>query len=188
MSEGRSVAVAGSPVAPCCLPAATPGWGRAGPTEAEQSTVNSQGSCFLSSCHFTASVGRAVGQSPRPLSSPSTGTESHRPFLGQGGASSCLPLFCCCFSASIESAPSVPLPQVPNAGQRTELSGTLKPSVLSPGAHCRLARWSFFICLASHPHSSVTGFRILWVCFLFFLRLPQSLFLSPKSATLSSSC
>lgn len=83
--------------------------------------MNSQGSCFLSSCHLTASVGRAVGQSPRPLSSLSTGTENHRPFLGQGGASSCRPLFCCCFSASIESAPSVPLPQVPNAGRRTEL-------------------------------------------------------------------
>lgn len=98
-----------------------PGWGRAGATEAAQSTVNSQGSCFLSSCHLTASVGRAVGQSPRPLSSPSTGTENHRPFLCQGGASSCRPLFCCCFSASIESAPSVPLPQVPNAGRHTEL-------------------------------------------------------------------
>lgn len=173
---------------PAAFPAATLGWGRAGATGSRAEHREFSGlllSVLLSPHCFCWESSGSKSQTPLL---PPPGTRITEPSSAKGECPSCLPLYCCCFSASIESAPSVPLPQVPNAGQRTELSGSLKPLVPSPGAHCCLAQWSFFICLAPHPHSSVTGFRILWVCFPFFLRLPQSLFLSPKSATLSSSC
>lgn len=107
----------------------------------------------------------------------------------RGECPSCVPPFLCCFSTSIESVPSVPLPQVPNAGHRTALSGSStrrsepwSPLLLFPVVLLHLPSF------APRAHSSVTGFRILWVCSPFSLWSLQSLFLSPKSATLSSSC
>lgn len=77
--KGRRVAIAGPPVGPLPPPQQPlQGGVERGPLEATQSTVNSQGSCFLSCCHFTVSVGRAVGQSPRPLFVPSVGNENRR--------------------------------------------------------------------------------------------------------------
>lgn len=153
----------------CRLPSTTPGRGGAeAPLEAVQSAVNSQGSCFLSWCHLPVSVRRAVGQSPQPPFPP------------------CLPLLAVVSKQESSLSQSVPLPQVPHAGHCTRA-----PAPTPVGSQPRSRPLLCPVVLLHLPglrlHSSVTGFRIPWVCLLFSLQMSHSL-LSPKSATSSSSC
>lgn len=96
--KGRRVAIVGPSSGPLCAPpaAATPMRGR-GSLAVAQSTVNSQGCCFVSCCHVTVSVGRAVGQSPGPLFTPSVRNENHRNIPRSGGVSLLPSSFCYCF-------------------------------------------------------------------------------------------
>lgn len=62
---------------------------------------------------------------------------------------------------------SVPLPQVPMLAT-AQSSSAPRPVGSKPWSQLLLFfRWYFFICLVPHLHSSVTGFRILWVYFPF---------------------
>lgn len=87
MSKRKMCGNRGPSVGPLChLPTITPGQGgvEEGPLEAMQSAVNSQGSCFLSWCHFPVSVRRAVGQRPRPFFIPFVRNENQKHSSARG--------------------------------------------------------------------------------------------------------
>lgn len=128
---------------------------------------------------FTVSVGRAVGQSPRPPEPPSlplSGMRIMEEHSLDGGRFFPAFLFLLLFlnQNQVSSSQSVPLPQVPNAGQCTELSSSYTCWLQTPGPAAAFVSGTFFICLVPHLRSSVTGFRSLWVCSL-SLQLSHSL-------------
>lgn len=165
------MAIAGPPRPPL-LPARSHSRDGMGLQEALQSAVNSQGSCFLSFCHLLFLSGEQWGTAPDPFSLPPAGMMVTDAFLAEGGF---FPAFL--FAESVRSQ-RVPLPQVPKAGHCTEHCSSKTCWLPAPGPTAAFFKVVLFICLFPHLHSSVTGFRIVWVCFPSSLQLSHSLLLS----------
>lgn len=166
--EGRGVAIVGPPVVPLRLLTATPGGeGRwTGLPEATQSTVNSQGSCFLSCCHSLFQSGEQWGRAPAPFSLPPSGMRITEHSLDRGSLFPAFLFLLLFLNQNQVCSQSVPLPQVPKCWplhRALQLPHLLAPK---PRAGCCFRQWYFVICLVPRLHSSVTGFRSLWVCSL----------------------
>lgn len=117
--KGRCVAIAGprgGPLGTSSQP--HPGEGqRRGLPEAMQSAVNSQGSCFLSSCHSLFLSGEQWGTAPAPFSLPPSGMRITEERSSDRGSLSPAFLFLLLFlNQNRVCSQSVPLPQVPERG------------------------------------------------------------------------
>lgn len=115
---------------------------------------------------FTVSVRRAVGQSPAPFSLPPSGMRITEHSLDRGSLFPAFLFLLLFLNQNQVCSQSVPLPQVPKCWplhRALQLPHLLAPK---PRAGCCFRQWYFVICLVPRLHSSVTGFRSLWVCSL----------------------
>lgn len=113
------MAIAGRPGGPLCTSSQPhPGDGeRRGLPEAVQSAVNSQGSCFLSSCHSLFLSGEQRGTAPAPFSLPPPGMRITEERSSDRGSLFPAFLFLLLFlNQNHVRSQSVLLPQVPKRG------------------------------------------------------------------------
>lgn len=165
----------GGPLAPPHSHTRWGGW--TGLLEATQSAVNSQGSCFLSCCHSLFLSGEQWGRAPAPFSLPPSGMRITEHSSDRGSLFPAFLFLLLFLNENQVCSQSVPLPQVPKCWplhRALQLPHLLAPK---PRAGCCFRQWYFVICLVPRLHSSVTGFRSLWVCSL-SLQLSHSLSLS----------
>lgn len=153
-----------------------------------QSAVNSQGSCFLSWCHFPVSVRRAVGQSPRPPFTPPIRNENHKNIPGEGVSFLTFSFLLLFLNKNQVYSQSVPLLRF-----LTLATAQSSPAPRPVGSRPRSQLLLFPVVLFHLPGPTPPQFsdRVQDFCgsvFFFSLQLSHSLFFSPKSATLSSSC